>query len=62
METRIYKVFYTIGSHQKSLREFRGIGVARKAAKRVAINELVTHIHIVGYDRMAHESFREIIR
>ena len=58
-----FEVYYTIGNvHRKTSRTYRGIGSARKDAKRIAINQLATNIHIVGFDEMAHENFREVIR
>lgn len=62
-KTKTYQVFYTVGSVQhKTSRVYKGLGSARKDAARVAINQLAGHIHIVGYDEMAHENFREVVR
>ena len=58
-----YQVFYTSGATQyKTSRVYKGIGSAKKDVDRISINQLINNIHIVGYDAMAHETFREIIR
>ena len=62
MKIKSYQVFYTNGTVQHKTRVYKLIGNAKKNANRIAINKLNKHIHIVGYDEMNKENFREVIK
>lgn len=57
-----YKIFYYVGTtaHNGS-KEWKNYGSVLKEAKRLLINSLVSHLHIVGYTK-GKEVFRNELK